>query len=88
MKAIKAINRFRGGLTKRQLDLLQKMRDEDEDLVYERGIGYVGLDRFGATTFRALLMACVLRHEDGEPGEFEVYTINSDGLEVLRRAGR
>jgi hypothetical protein len=61
------------------------MRDEDEDLVYERGSGYVGDTCVvsGRTLF-ALLRHCAISEEIGsEVGGFERYSINSTGRELL-----
>jgi len=74
-------------LTKRQLEVLRIMRDEDEELVYERGIGYVGYSPVAARTVFALLRAMALHAEHGsEPGSFERYTINETGRNLLLEA--
>ena len=76
-------------LTKRQLEVLRIMRDEDEDLVYERGEGYVGDERISGRTLFALLRCCAIRAEDGsEPGGFERYTINETGLGYLEQGSQ
>lgn len=71
-------------LTVRQLAVLRKMRDEDEELVYERGSGYVGTNRISAMTVFALLRAAAVSMDQGSTvGKFERYTINETGREIL-----
>ena len=58
--------------------------DEDGELVYERGSGYIGLEPVAARTVFALLRLCAISVEDGsEPGRFERYTINETGRKLL-----
>jgi hypothetical protein len=71
-------------LTKRQLEVLTIMRDEEEELVYERGTGYVGDSSVSGRTLFALLRCCAISAEVGsEPGGFERYTINETGRNLL-----
>lgn len=71
-------------LTKRQLEVLRIMRDEEEELVYERGCGYVGDNRISGRTLFALLRCVAISEELGsEPGKFERYSINETGREYL-----
>ena len=70
-------------LTKRQLEALRLMRDEGEELVYERGECFVGNERFGRRTFFALLRHMAIRHVEGEPGGFERYDLNETGQALL-----
>lgn len=78
-------------LTKRQLEVLQRMRDnfanEDGELVYESGSGYLGLERVSGRTVNNLLRACAIR-ADGVPGALERYRINQTGREILDNAAR
>jgi len=79
-------------LTRRQYQVLALMAanrdDEDGELVYERGVGYVGLERVGGRTLFALLrMAAISLAEDSEVGGFERYHINETGLELLKLRG-
>lgn len=75
--------------TKRQLQILRLMRDSDEELVYERGTGYVGIEKVSAGTVFGLLRLCAIRMEAGsEVGGFERYTINSTGRELLAKENR
>jgi hypothetical protein len=75
-------------LSKRQLEVLRILRDnkdtEEGELVYERGIGYVGDSPVSAQTVFALLRLAALRPTDGSQiGCFERYTINSTGEKLL-----
>lgn len=79
---------FRSELTRRQLDILQLMRDEDEELVYSRGIAYVGFERISTRTLSALLRAVAIKADQFNSKEFERYTINETGREILTNAGR
>lgn len=72
-------------LTKRQRQILTLMRDKNEELVYERGSGYVGLERVGKASVFALIRLMALRHEGGDPGGFERYTINQTGRDLLAK---
>jgi len=77
-------------LTKRQLELLAIMRDADEELVYERGTGWVGDTRVSARTLFALLRACAISLDQysAQPGEgLERYTLNETGRNLLSEAG-
>lgn len=76
-------------LTKRQLEILRLMRDsqhdEDGELVYEKGVGYVGLTRVSSRTVDGLLRNAAIHLETGcKIGQFERYTINQTGLELLQ----
>jgi len=77
----------RADLTKRQLQILRKMRDEDEELVYEGRCCYVGLERTSSATVTALLRACALRADQFNKGKVERYTINETGREILSEGG-
>ena len=87
--AMEIIEAHRANLSPRARYLLLRMleaeqRDDldDAELVYERGTGYVGTERFGGATFYALLRACVLRHVDGDPGDYEVYVLTEAGRKI------
>jgi hypothetical protein len=74
--------------TYRQKFILRRMyehRDDDEgELVYERGKGYVGDFPVGWRTLSALLQLCAISLEsDSEVGEFERYTINGTGKKIV-----
>ena len=71
-------------LTTRQREILEIMarhQDDDEgELVYERGVAYLGDDRVAARTVFALLRICAISLErDSEVGGFERYRINETG---------
>ena len=71
-------------LTKRQLFILRMMHDLEEELVYERGHGYVGLTRVGKSTVMALIRAMAIRADPHSTvGKFERYTINETGRSIL-----
>ena len=80
-------------VTARMVKVLQAMAngalDDDEcELVYERGAGWwLGLERVGNTAGTRLLQACAIRAEsDNRIGEFERYTINETGRQILHAA--
>lgn len=60
------------------------MRDKDEELVHERGVGYVGLERVGRCLVMRLLRHCAISLDQySSVGFYEVYTINGTGRELL-----
>jgi hypothetical protein len=67
------------------LEALRMMRDDDEELVYERGRCYVGDQRFAARTafklWRLMAVRTVSEHGHG----LERYAINETGLALLRQ---
>lgn len=76
-------------LTNRQSKALQMLRDnidtEDGEMVYEKGLCYIGLEKFSTRTLFSLLRLMALRMEPvSTVGGFEIYTINSTGLELLK----
>lgn len=72
-------------LTKRQAEILRIMRDQEEELVYERGQGFVEDSSVAPRTVFALLRLCALHAENGsEPGGLERYTINETGMDLLK----
>ena len=77
---------FGAALTKRQREVLAVMAahpdDEEGELVYERGIAFLGDERVSARTVTALLRACAIRN-DGEAGGLERYHINGTGRALL-----
>ena len=76
-------------LTRRQYELLLRMHQEGEEFVYERGVGYVGLERVGWKSLEGLLRACAISIDSGtDVGEFERYTINSTGKYLLGHGER
>ena len=84
------IERFGRLLTRRQLEVLRLMRDreiadpgcDDAELVYERGQGFLDLDRVSGRTVFALIRACAIRREDMN-GSFERYRINETGRGIV-----
>lgn len=71
-------------LTKRQREVLTKMRDEDEELVYERGEAWVGDERTSAAVVFALLRLMAIRmDQQSTVGGVERYTINETGRKLL-----
>lgn len=82
-------------LTKRQREVLTQMRDrrdeEDGELVYERGRGYIGLEPVASRTVYALLRLCAIHLEPpmNDIGRgVERYTINDTGRALLDAEGR
>lgn len=77
-------------LTKRQLEILRMMRDQDEELVYERGHGYVDLEKVSGRTLFGLLRAFAISlDQSGKVGEgLERYYINGTGKKLLDELGR
>lgn len=71
-------------LTKRQREILTKMRDEDEELVYSGGIAWVGLERTSGKLVMGLCRALAISMDTfSEVGEYESYTINDTGRAML-----
>ena len=75
-------------LSLRQREILAQMHkqadSDDGELVYERGVGYLGLDRVGGRTVFALLRFCAISLEPySEIGEVERYRINETGRKLL-----
>ncbi len=74
-------------LTKRQREILGKMRDhrhqDDGELVMEGREVWLGLERSSPQLVLNLLRLCALRLESGEPGGCERYTISGTGLKLL-----
>ena len=79
-------------LTRRQLSVLVTMvahPDDDEgELVYERGIGYLGDERIAPRTVFALLRAGAISLDSTSTvGGVERYRINSTGRHYLAHEG-
>lgn len=73
-----------GLLTTKQRHILTRLRDEDEELVYERGIGFVGLEPVGrACVFGLLRLAAIRLDQYSKVGQVERYTINETGRKLL-----
>lgn len=71
-------------LTPKEIVVLKMMADEDEELVYSKGVGYVGLERVSRKTVMTLLRACAISLDQfSTVGECERYTINTTGREYL-----
>lgn len=88
-KALTQIKAAGEALTKRQLDILTRMaahpHDEDGELVYERGVAFLGDEPIAARTVFALLRACTISLEDvSAVGSFERYRINETGRAAAR----
>jgi hypothetical protein len=74
-------------LTIRQLQILRKMRDEDEELVYSKGRGYVGDEQIGPKTLFALLRVMAIKLDQfSRVGDCEYYTINETGEALLEKS--
>lgn len=71
-------------LTDRQVVALRKMRDEEEEIVYERGQCWVGNEQFGPRTFFGLIRCMVISQESGfDKSGYQMYTINATGRRAL-----
>lgn len=77
-------------LSPRQREILRLMEergdDEDGELVYERGRGFLGDDPVAArTVFRLVRLMAVSLATDSRVGEFERYRINETGRRLWRK---
>lgn len=80
-------------MTKRQREILTIMRDnsdnDDGELVYESGIGYLGFERVASRTVFALLrMAAISLDQYCKIGGCERYRINETGQGLLESERR
>ena len=74
-------------LTRRQLQILRMMRDNDEELVYSKGQAYVDYEQVAPRTVFALLRAMAISMDQfSDVGKCERYTINETGLKLLEEA--
>ncbi len=77
----------KGILTKRQIEILKIMYDnedtDDGEIVYDKGIGYLGLKRIAPRTIFALLRVCCISL-DQFGGGMEHYHINGTGEDFLK----
>ena len=60
--------------------------DEAGELVYERGVAFIGDERIAARTVFALLRACAISLDGGEIGGVERYCINETGRAAAQAA--
>lgn len=70
-------------LTKRQLDALRKMHDENEEMAVEGRLVYVGDERFSKRTFHRLLAHMAIRETDFGGGGVEYHHITEIGRGFL-----
>ena len=84
---MKLIKPQKGILTKRQIEILEIMYNnentDDGEIVYEKGTGYLGLERIAPRTIFALLRLCCISL-DQYPGNIERYHINETGENFLK----
>lgn len=77
----------KGILTKRQIEILQIMHynkdTEDGEIVYDKGVGYIGLEKIAPRTIFALLRLCCISL-DQIGCSMEYYRINGTGEDFLR----
>ena len=74
-------------ITAKQSRILKKMRDEDEELVFERGVGYCGDERVGSHLVMGLLRLMAVRMDSySTVGGVERYTIGELGRALLEAA--
>ncbi len=80
----------KGILTKRQIEILKIMHEnentDDGEIVYNKGIGYLGLETVASRTIFALLRLCCISL-DQYGGRVEYYHINETGQEFLTIEG-
>lgn len=78
-------------LTKRMRELLTIMADHPDDdageIVYERGTAYLGDTRIAARTVFALIGLCAISLRSGSHsvGQYERYSINETGRQLIGR---
>lgn len=74
-------------LTAKQARILRKMRDEDEELVFEKRNGWCGDVRVGSRLVTGLLLLMALRMDPlSVVGGVERYRINDTGKRLLAAA--
>ena len=74
-------------LTPRAREVLRKMRAGNEELIYSRGSGYVGIERVSRQTLFVLLRAMAISMDQfSEVGGVERYSINETGERLLTEA--
>ena len=89
MKMLEEIHKRGRQLTKRQLEVLRIMSDNEHDphegiIVYERGDAYIGDTRIAARTVFALLRACAISELYDGGIHVEHYRINETGKNILK----
>ena len=88
--ALARIKQAGATLTPRQREILTIMAahpdDDDGELVYERGVGYIGDEPVAPRTVFALLRACAISADSTScVGGVERYCINETGRRILAR---
>lgn len=90
--ALTLIRRLGASLTRRQLEVLQIMADNEHDdyegtIIYERGVAYIGGTRIARRTVFALLRACAISPIfDYVDKSVEYYSINETGENILLKS--
>lgn len=78
----------KGILTRRQIEVLKIMVENEDnengEIVYEKGVGYIGLEKISSRTLFALLRCCCISQDSYNSG-CEHYYINSTGKEWLQQ---
>ena len=70
-------------MTPRQAAILRMMSDSEEEIVYERGRGYVGIERIAARTVFHFLRCAWIKSVGGKIGQVEYYAISEAGRAAL-----
>jgi len=91
-KDLQEIEHNQSMLTKRQSEILIEMRDAEDredwaeaEIIYERGMAFLGDTRIAARTVFALIRACAISaSSDSVPGSVEHYTINGTGRDLVK----
>jgi hypothetical protein len=73
--------------TKRQLEILRKMRDDDEELIYAQGRAFVDMEPTSGRTVFALLRLMAIRKDQYSDLACERYSINDTGRQILKEHG-
>jgi hypothetical protein len=89
-KALALIRAYGEQLTERQLDVLARLAEAEDDddmdeaeIVREHGEAYIGTVRIASRTVNALLRACAIRRTSEDRDEFERFSINETGRQLL-----
>lgn len=71
-------------ITKRQLEILRIMRDDEEELVYYGGEAWLGNERVSSRSLFALLRVCAISLDTfSKVGAFERYHLNETGRSYI-----
>lgn len=84
-EALKVIRAAGKALSNRELRVLRRMRDEDEEILSDRGRAVLGYDPVSQSVIMALLRACAISMDQySKVGKIERYHINGTGKDLLK----